>query len=344
LNTDYWPTKKWQSADPETVGVLAELSSKLDREVKARFRDINAVLIVRNGHLIFENYYGGFGPDDIHLVASVTKSFISALVGIAISRGFIEGVEQRVLDFFPEFVPGTHEHLKQQMTIKHLLTMTTGFQWRTGARSHELSIDRLRRSKDWVAFILDLPVRERSFGTFQYNSAVSHLLSAIITRSTGMCAAEFATEHLFNPIGINLPTPHVQHGFSQTEVFRNESGGWPRDPQGNSIGGWGLNLTPRDMARFGYLYLKEGQWDGQDIIPKKWVADSLLAHTPGYGYQWWLRSLDGLFVFSAVGQGGNHIFGIPEKDLIVVVASTPGNRWRDRWELLDEIVIPAVIK
>jgi CubicO group peptidase (beta-lactamase class C family) len=230
------------------------------------------------------------------------------------------------------------------MTIKHLLTMTAGFQWRTGVRAHELLLDRMRRSKDWVAFILDLPVRERSFGAFQYNSAASHLLSAIITRSTGRCAQEFATEHLFKPIGIDQPATNMQYTYSQEDVFRNTAGGWPKDPQGNSIGGWGLVLKPRDMARFGYLYLNGGQWDGEQIISTKWVEDSVSPHTPGYGYQWWLRDVNRVFAFSAVGQGGNHIFCIPHKDLVVVVASKPGARWRDRWLLLEEFVIPAVVR
>jgi CubicO group peptidase (beta-lactamase class C family) len=321
----------------------AELLSNLDREIEARFRDINACLIVKRGHLVFEKYYGGFGQDDTHLVASVTKSFISALIGMAIDQGFIEGVHQSVLCFFPEYTPGAREHLKRQMTIEHLLTMTAGFQWRTGARNHELYIDRLRRSTDWVAFILDLPVRERSFGTFQYNSGASHLLSAIITRTTGMCAQDFAAEHLFKPIGIDQPATNMQHTYSQKDVFSNKAVGWPKDPQGNSIGGWGLALTPREMARFGYLYLNGGLWAGEQIIPEKWIEDSISPHTPGYGYQWWLRDVNGVFAFSAVGQGGNHIFCLPQKDLVVIVASKLSSRWRDRWLLLEEFVIPAVV-
>jgi CubicO group peptidase (beta-lactamase class C family) len=168
------------------------------------------------------------------------------------------------------------------------------------------------------------------------------LLSAIITSSTGRCAEEFAAEYLFKPIGIDHPTTNVQHTFSQTDVFRNTGGGWPKDPQGHSIGGWGLNLKPRDMARFGYLYLNNGEWGGEQVIPKKWVDDSVSPHTPEYGYHWWLRDVNGVLVFSAVGQGGQHIFCIPQKDLVVVVVSKLGNRWRDRWHLLEEFVIPAV--
>jgi len=320
------------------------LLSNLEREIKARFRSANAFLILRSGYLVFERYYGGFAQDDTHLVASVTKSFISALIGIAIDQGFIDGVQQSVLGFFPEYAPEAEDHLKRRLTIKHLLTMTAGFQWRTGARAHELYLDRMRRSKDWVAFILGLPFRERSFGTFQYNSAATHLLSAIITRSTGRNAQEFAAEHLFKPIGINQPTADIQHTYSQADVFRNRAIGWPKDPQGNSIGGWGLALKPREMARFGYLYLNGGQWDGKQIIPKKWVEDSITPHTPGYGYQWWLRDVNGVFVFSADGQGGNHIYCIPEKDLDIAIASKPSSRWRDWWPLLEKFVIPAVVE
>lgn len=325
------------------MGVRAEQLSNLDQEIKARFRSINAFLIVKSSYLVFERYYRGFGQDDTHLVASVTKSFISALIGLAIKQGFIEGVHQSVLSFFPEFTPSTHDHLKRQMTIKHLLTMTTGFQWRTGARANEVLVDRMRRSKDWVAFILNLPVRERSFGMFQYNSGASHLLSAIITRSTGQCAQAFAAEYLFDPIGIDQPTTHMPHTYSQADVFSNTKQ-WPKDPQGNSIGGWGLVLKPRDMARFGYLYLNGGQWAGEQIIPQQWVEDSVSPHTPGYGYQWWLRDLNGVFIFSADGRGGQHIFCLPQKDLVVVIASQPDGRWRERWPLLEKFVIPAVVR
>jgi CubicO group peptidase (beta-lactamase class C family) len=325
------------------MGMRGDVLSNLEREIKARFRGIDAFLVIRRGYLVCENYYGGIGPEDTHLVASVTKSYLSAVIGIAVDRGYIKGVDQSVLDFFPEHPPGAGDHLKRQMTIKHLLTMTAGFQWRTGAQNHELYIDRLRRSKDWVAFLLGLPVRERLAGRFQYNSGASHMLSAIITRSTGSCAQEFAAKHLFEPIGMDPPAGSMPQTYSQEDVFMNKAG-WPRDPQGNSTGGWGLVLKPRDMARFGYLYLNGGQWEGAQIISKQWVEDSIMPHTPGYGYQWWLRDVNGVFVYSAVGQGGNHIFCIPQKDLVAVVASRPDSRWRDRWPLLEEYLIPAVVQ
>ncbi len=344
LNPDYWPTQEWRTTAPECVGMDAALLSNLDREIEVRFRSISAFLIVKDGSLVLERYYGKVGLEDKHLVASVTKSFISALIGIVIGHGFIEGVEQRVLDFFPEYTPGSGDGLKRQMTIEHLLTMTAGIRWHSGPRANELLLNRMRRSKDWVNFILDLPVQERLFGTYQYNSAASHLLSAIITRSTGQCAQEYAAEHLFEAIGMDPPPSTILQNYSQEKVFRTKDGGWPKDPQGNNIGGWGLMLKPRDMARFGYLYLRQGQWDGEQVIPERWVVASITPHTAGYGYQWWLRDVNDVFVYSAVGQGGQHIFCVPQKDIVVVVTSKMGARWRDRWPLLEEYVIPAVVQ
>jgi CubicO group peptidase (beta-lactamase class C family) len=320
----------------------SEPLANLDREITVRFRSINACLIVRHGQIVFERYYNGFGPDDTHLVASVTKSFTSALIGIAIEQGSIGGVDQNVLGYFPEYTPGPHEQLKQKLTVKHLLTMTAGFHWPRGPRGNEQLVDRMRRSKDWVAFILGLPVHERLIGKFQYNTAASHLLSAIITRSTGQCARDYAARYLLEPIGIE-PPPAVEHTFRRAEVFRNRAG-WPRDPQGNSTGGWGLDLKPRDMARFGYLYLNRGHWDGKQIIPTQWVEDSTKRHTPGYGYQWWLGEVNSVFVFSADGMGGSHIICVPEKELVVVIASKIDGRWRDRWPLIKDFVLPAVVR
>ena len=120
MNRDYWPTHAWRAADPEAVGMAAEPLSTLHHEIEARYPTVNAFLVVRRGYLAFERYYNGFGPDDKHVLASVTKSFVSALIGMAIDQGYIESVQQPVLEFFHEYVPGPHDPLKRQMTIEHL--------------------------------------------------------------------------------------------------------------------------------------------------------------------------------------------------------------------------------
>jgi CubicO group peptidase (beta-lactamase class C family) len=357
MNRAYWPTAAWREAAPESVGVHSDGLAALDDEIEAHYRSINGIVVVAHGFLVYERYGGGISPDDAHDVASVTKSVTSALIGIAIAQGYIESVQQRVLDFFPEVASQPQEALKRALTIEHLLTMTAGLNWRTGARAYEPMLERMWRSPDWVAFILSLPVLQRAYGTFQYNSACSHLLSAILTRATGGSAREYANEQLFAPLGMAEarparwpPAPHRpgkpedaaaapagQSGNASWEPH------WPEDPQRVSTGGWGLAMRPRDMARFGYLYLNRGLWDGVQIVPEAWVDASLTPHTPGYGYQWWLRDLDGLSVYSAVGRGGHHIFCLPGLDLVVAIASKPAGRWRDRWSLLEKYIIPGTL-
>jgi CubicO group peptidase (beta-lactamase class C family) len=241
---DDWPTTGWREAAPESVGVDPTYLSALERELEVRFGSINGFVMVVNGCIVFERYANGFGADDAHHAASVTKSVTSALVGIAIDKGYIQGVRQKALDFSPEATAQARDAMKREMTIEHLLTMTAGFRCRTGARAYEPLIERMWRSADWVAFILNLPVVARSFGTFQYNSVASHLLSAILTRATGQCARAFANVHLFAPIGIAEIPASAQEATGPQ---------WPADPQGNTTGGWGLALRPRELARVGSL-------------------------------------------------------------------------------------------
>ena len=342
MKRDYWPTDDWRDATPESVDMRLRPLLDLDREIEARYNSVNSFLIVRNGYLVFERYYNGFDREGYHRVASVTKSFTSSLIGIAIDKGFIESVDQKLLSFFPEFNPGACDCLKREMTIKHLLTMTTGFQWRRSAPANEPMLENMRISKNWVEFILSLPVRERRFGRFQYNSAVSHLLSAIITRATKTKAQEFANRHLFEPTGMSEIPTGSQLAYNVDDTSKEGEKRWSQDPQGNNCGGWGLALKPRDMARFGFLYLNQGQWDGKQVIPSEWIADSTKPHTRRYGYHWWLDDVNGLFVYAAVGHGGNHIYCLPEMDLVVAIASGSAGRWRDRWTLMEEYVIPAV--
>ena len=167
MQRDYWPTQEWQAAEPESVGMHPDKLLELDKALHSQYKSINGIVVVRNGYIVFERYNNGFGPEDTHSVASVTKSFISALIGIALDAGYISDVDQKVLDFFPEYVPGAGERHKRAIRIKHLLTMTAPIAWKTGPRGYE-PLDRLRRQRDWVMFILDLLGRNGQLGRFQY--------------------------------------------------------------------------------------------------------------------------------------------------------------------------------
>lgn len=337
---DYWPTKEWQTVKPVDVGMDPKYFKDLERMINSQHKNINAIVIVRKGYIVFERYYNGYSLCDTHNVASVTKSFISALIGIAIDKGYIQSVDQKVLDIFPEYVSDPGDIKKRTITIRNLLAMTAPIASKTVGNRWE-PLDRLRRQRDWVKYILDLLGKGQT-GKFQYSTAGAHLLSAIITRTTGICAREFANKHLFKPIGISEIPDHQMKSFQLDDVFGKNVTGWIKDPQGHTTGGLGLTITPRDMARFGFLYLNHGIWDNKQIISKKWIDESTAMNSNKYGYLWWLFETENTQAYTAAGSGGNHIYCIPNRDLIVVIAAKIIPKPQDRWPLLEKCIIPAV--
>ncbi len=352
MHREYWPTTQWQLAKPEDIGMSPEKINELGSMINNKYSNLNGIAVIRKGYVVYERYYNGCGPLDVHNVASITKSVISALVGIAIDAGFIRSIDQKVLEFFPEYIPDSEDILKRTITLRHLLTMTAPFpfSWKEGNKRGQEPFDRLRRQRNWVAYILNLLGQGGQPGKFQYYTAGIHLLSAIITRTTGMCAREFANEQLFGPLGMRV-IPDQKQSFGLEDVFSNKSTGWIKDPDGNSSGGFGLTLTLMDMARFGFLYLNKGRWDTRQIIPEKWIDESInpSVHLDlegigynGYGYLWWLREDNGISSFSAMGDGGNVICCVPEKDLVVAIASKIVLNAGDRWPLIEKCITAAV--
>lgn len=347
MQRNYWPTTQWQVLDPATLRMDSEKLSELKPVIKSEYGNINGIIVVRNGYIAYEKYYHGHSPDDAHHVASVTKSIISALIGIAIDAGYIKNVDQQVLDFFPEYLSDDADRQKREIAIRHLLTMTAPYpfeDWRE-------PLDKMCMQPDWVKFILDMLGQKGRIGTFKYSTAGAHLLSAIITRSTGKSAREFANERLFKPIGIKEIPDYEMKSFGFEDLFGKNIKGWVKDPNNNSTGGWGLTLTPRDMARFGFLYLNRGIWDNNQIISHDWIDESTVPHSQvwidqsiaKYGYLWWLREEEVVSAYLALGDGGNVICCIPEKDLVVAIASEFIMNPRDRWILIKERIIPAVM-
>lgn len=340
MQRNYWPTTEWQAIDSATLRMDSEKLSELELMIKSEYSNINGIVVVRNGYITYERYYNGYGQDDTHHVASVTKSIISALIGIAIDAKYIKNVDQKVLDFFPEYVPNAADRQKREITIRHLLTMTAPYPFEDW---HE-PLDKMCMQSDWVKYILDMLGQKGSIGTFKYSTSGAHLLSTIITRSTGKSAREFANERLFRPIGMKEIPDHEMKSFGFEDLFGKNVKRWVKDPNGNSTGGWGLTLNPRDMARFGFLYLNRGIWDSNQIIPRTWIDESTATNPNNYGYLWWLREEDGVFAYLALGDGGNAICCIPEKDLIVAIASEFIINPLDRWKLIKECIIPAVME
>ncbi len=298
------------------AGLLNDMMAAVD----AQAINLHSILVIRHGVLVAERYYGGFNESSRSEIYSVTKSFTSTLVGIALDKGLLGNVDQPVLGLFPDRSFENVDARKQAMTIKSLLTMTPGLEW----EESDATYMQLYSSPDWLKAILDKPMEFDPGSTFDYDSGASHVLSAIIQRQTGMNTAEFARANLLGPLGIT--------GFQ-----------WAADSSGLSIGGWGLQLTPREMAKLGYLFLHRGQWDGRQIVSSDWVNAATKTHilagnTLGYGYQWWI-SADGS-AYMALGRFGQAIYVKPDLDLIVVITAQEDNHDR-ALGLIGAYILPA---
>ena len=325
---DYWPTEGWRASTPEEQGIdslrLAEVIEYLQNQ---QGFTIHSLLIIRNGYVVADAYFYPFARGYLHDIASDTKSFTSTLIGIAIDRGYIEGVEQPVLDFFPERTVANLDAGKEAMRLEDLLTMRPGL--RCVPEQFEITLQEMMASPDWVQFTLDLPMVAEPGTRYVYCSPTVHLLSAVVQQATGVSALEFAQEHLFGPLGVS-------------NVI------WPADSQGHNMGWGDLKLTPHDMAKFGYLFLNEGQWDGRQVVPAAWVETAtspLTRHNlvpSDYGYLWWVDP-SGAY-FEAAGFGGQEIYVVPDLDTVVVMTGASGGGGPGNWgeQLLNSRIIPLL--
>jgi CubicO group peptidase (beta-lactamase class C family) len=315
IEREYWPTDGWRTSIPEEQGMDSEQLTEVLDYLQRRL-GIHSLLIIRNGYIVTDATFYPFAQDSLHDLASATKSFTSSLIGIAIDKGYIKSVEQPVLDFFPERTVANLDVNKEALTLENLLTMRSGFQC-----GGESTIRQMVASSDWTQFALDLPMAAEPGTRYNYCSPNSHLLSAIIQETTGMSALAFAREHFFGPLGVS-------------DVI------WPSDPQGNNWGWGDLKLAPHDMAKLGYLFLNQGLWDGQQVVSPAWVK----AATSGssYGYQWWLKPSGAYF---ATGVGGQEIWVLPDRDMVVVMTGGSGGGGAGAWgdQLMRSHIIPLTV-
>jgi len=306
IKRDYWPTNGWRASTPEQQGMDPAKLGIAVEFIQERLPDAFSLLVVKNGYLAFEKYFRQGSPDRIAVIHSVTKSVTSALIGIALDRGYLKSVDQSVYDFLPEYVTADLDWRKKEIRLKHLLTMSAGVKWNDWGPEMWDWVTSL----DWGESALQRPQEDYPGNVFNYNSSLSHLLSIILEKSTKVSTLEFADQHLFKPLGIRQRQ-------------------WDNDPQGYYMGGFGLSLTARDLAKLGFLYLNNGYWDGQAIVSEHWVQASTrhrwYAHRiygpTGYGYQWWVKDVDGCHSYRAWGRRGQFIAVVPKLDLVVVVTS-----------------------
>lgn len=336
-----WPTKEWPVVSPTMVGLDADRLDELVELIREgeEFPDLHGLLVIRKGYLVVEEYFDGYEADDLHTLQSVSKSFTSAVMGIAIEQEKIKSVDERVLDFFDDLDRIENiDDRKRAMRIEDLLTMRSGTDYHErGPGSPHFQLNALPRG--WTEFILSRPMINDPGAQFQYDSGGVILMSSLIKARTGEHADMFMKEHLFKPLGI--------------ERFH-----WHKNREGHPHMGGGLNLTPRDMAKFGLLYLRKGRWENEQVVPEEWVETSIKRHVEfgpearlsvGYGYLWWILKPDPAGegkedIYAAMGFRAQYIFIIPEHDIVVVITGGTQNGIDQRKpiEFLYSHILPAV--
>ena len=335
-----WPTKGWTMSTPDTEGFDVAALNALDAEFAAGAHgQVTGMLVTRHGRVVIDKSYDHdfdklfegrdpvrgpynyYDPDwhpyymhgALHTMQSASKSITSTLVGIAIARGEIPGVDAKLAPYVSGFRQADADPRRADLTLAHVLTMTTGIKWDESTVAYTdpaNSCAAMERSHDWIQYVLDQPFADTPGATFVYSSGNTELLAHVLKTATGKHAHEYAAEHLFAPLGI-------------TDTY------WKRTPTGLSDTEGGLYMTRRDLAKIGYLYLNDGVWDGMRLLPEGWVAKAtspLVDTRPGrprsrkYGYKWWvLPHADGsTYAYAALGYGGQRLIVVPEKQVVAV--------------------------
>lgn len=281
---------------------------------------LTSFIIAENDTIILEKYYNGSDQNQSTNVQSVTKSVISALMGIAIREGYIKGADQELSEFFPAYFPREDDVLKNDLTLRHLLTMSAGLLWENDEPIYR---------KNPIEAILSQPLETEPGKSFRYNSGLPHILSILIAQESGMSTREFAEQYFFDPLDISLTQWKHVNGYHN--------------------GCCELWLTPRDLVQIGLLYLHQGEWNGEQVIPKDWVQESTQFHIEtdddkGYGYYWWLTTISGHDIFSALGWGGQFIHVIPDLNLVIVgiknLSELPDPDLYE-YEFIEKFIIPS---
>jgi len=323
---DYTPLSgdDWDLSTPEDQGLDPRLAEELYHNA-AELETLYGLLVVKNGHLIAEDYFNGGAVGRKTLLQSASKSYISALVGIALNQGCLSSVEQKMVEFFPEVADKVTDPRKREVTIRQMLQMRSGY---PDEETDEAYLEALY----WGVYpplIEEFPLVNEPDAAFNYSNVTYSWLAILLERACGPDLKAFARQYLFEPM--------------ETEV-----GDWLKDREGNYIGSGGIHVTARDAAKFGLLYQRDGAYKGEQVVPISWVHDSLQTYSDhardygwgfafkdlGYGYGWWTaRAGEHHFSF-AWGHGGQLIVLLDELDMVIVTTADPffgqhdGGSWK----------------
>jgi CubicO group peptidase (beta-lactamase class C family) len=311
-------------AQPEKVNMDIKLLNDMDNEIKRNFPHINGILVSRNENLVFERYYDGGNKNTLYPMYSMTKSVMSMLLGKAIEEKIISGTDKNVMDYFTNNHNIIEDVNLKFIKIENLLTMTSGIDTSI--------IDPNEAYKNWLTTFLSSRFAAKPGEAFNYSDLDAHVLSMIFTIAAKKTASEYAKDHLFGPLNITN--------------YR-----WLSDFQGNSYGSTGLELTARDMLKFGLLYLNKGNWNGKQLVSEEWVYNSTRIHLTGYfpyytdyGYLWWIQKAGGHYAYFAGGIGGQYIAVIPDLKICVVIMSQTDIHHVENYDLIGKYIVPSVKK
>ena len=320
---DYTPLPRddWKVSTPAEQGLDPKLVAELYLNA-AELETLYGLLVIKNGHLIAEGYFNEGTVDRKNQQQSVTKSFTSSLVGIALDQGCLSSVDQKMFEFFPEFVGQVDDPRKEQITIRDMLQMRSGYPW----EETDPALFEALLSADYLRLINSFPLTSDPGTEFQYSNLTSHWLGVIVARACDTDLKSFAQEHLFSPLDAELGDD------------------WIKNWDGYYIGLAGMHVTARDMAKFGLLYLNDGEYEGNQVLSADWVRDSLQRYSEGvnisgwipgitsrfgyfrdlgYGYQWWSGRAGDRYFNYASGHGGQFIVLLDDLDMIIVTAADP---------------------
>ena len=299
-------TFQWQHSTPEAEGMNSEILKGIDEYIKQkRYRLINSVLVIKNEKIIFEHYYNKFNHSSTNNIKSIWKSILSITAGICLDKGIIKSLDEPICNYLPEFAHNNEPYHKS-ITIGHLLTMTTGIYWNGGVHYHCPMMTQMMRSNSWVAHIADIAMSNYPGVKFEYKEWDVILLSAVLGKASGRTAYELCNEFIYRPLDI-------------------KSGVWPQSPDGVSYtvmkGEENSDLSARDLAKIGLLFMNNGVFQGKRIVSEEYVKHAVTPSkaNPSYGYLWWLFE-DG---YGCRGYGGQEINVYPKDRLITVIQATP---------------------
>ncbi len=323
---DYRPLTgdDWEVSTPAEQGMDPELVAELYHNA-AELETLYGLLVTKNGYLVAEEYFNGGTIGQKALLQSASKSFLSALVGIALDQGCLSSVDQKMLDFFPESVDQIVDPRKAQITLRHMLQMRAGY---PDEETDSAYLDALYWG-EYLPLIAEFPLVDDPGSAFNYSNLTSSWLAIIVARACETDLKSFAQQYLFSPMDV-------------------EVGEWLQDRDGHYIGSGGIHLTAREAAKFGALYLNNGKYEGNQIVPADWVRDSLQTYTEharnygmsvrfrdmAYGYQWWSARAGGHRFNFAWGHGGQLIVLLDDLDMVIVTTADPffgqhdGQSWK----------------